>query len=91
VPDDIVSPTPRSKIRAVISFGASRRQNDTFVRFGNSSFASIGGPYACRSSCSSSPGSTSMAHCGLPIDTCWNRNSRPALVSVPVPSSGPLG
>ena len=63
VPDDIVSPAPRSKIRAVISRSPSRRQNDTFVRFGNSSLASIGGPNSARSRrSSSSPGCSSIAH-----------------------------
>ena len=45
VPDDIVSPTPRSKIRAVISSSESRRQNETLVRFGKRSVLdSMGAP-----------------------------------------------
>ena len=45
VPDESVSPTPRSKIRArTCVLGRRRRMNDTFVRFGNSSLCSIGGP-----------------------------------------------
>ncbi len=35
--------------------------------------------------------STTIAHCGLPIETCWNSHSRPPLSSVPRPSSGPGG
>src|SRR5919206_3471288 len=77
LPDDSVSPTPRSKIRARITAGSSSHQNETFVRLGNSSLRSICGPSAGRSSASSSPRSaTWMAHCGLPIETCWKR--RPA-------------
>ena len=44
MPEESVSPTPRSKIRAVISLFESRRQNDTFVRLGNNSLCSIPGP-----------------------------------------------
>ena len=48
------------------------------------------GPIAPRSrSSSSSP--TSIAHCGLPIETCWNAHSRPPALSVPAPSSPPEG
>ena len=34
-----------------------------------------------RGSSSSSP--TTIAHCGLPIETCWKAHSRPPLLSVP--------
>ena len=52
------------------------------MRFGNSSCASISGPIAARSrSSSSSP--TSIAHCGLPIETCWNAHSRPPAIERP--------
>ena len=40
---------------------------------------------------SSSPSSTRIAHCGLPMLTCWNSNSRPSAVTVPRPSSPPDG
>ena len=74
-------------MRAVISSSESRRQNDTFVRFGKSSvFDSIGAPYRDRSR--SQVVATSIAHCGLPIETCWYANSRSALVSG-VPSESP--
>ena len=60
------------------------------MRFGNWSLRSISGPIASRSSSSiSSP--TSIAHCGLPIETCWKSHSRPPERTVPVPSSGPSG
>ena len=49
-------------------------QNDVFVRLGNSGVVSIAGPIAGRSSASSSLAvSTRIAHCGLPIETCWKR------------------
>ena len=44
VPEDIVSPTPRSKMRARMESSPVRRQNDTLVRRGNSSWLSISGP-----------------------------------------------
>ena len=47
------------------------------MRFGNSSWRSISGPIAARSS-SSTSSPTSIAHCGLPIETCWKSHSRPA-------------
>ncbi len=90
VPEDIVSPTPRSKIRARMASPDSRRQNDTLVRLGNSSWCSIGGPSVLRSS-SSRPSGTSIAHWGLPIDTCWKASSRPPDSSLPVPSCSPDG
>ena len=60
------------------------------MRLGNSSCASISGPIAARSRASSSS-PTSIAHCGLPIETCWNSHSRPAAASVPRPSGFPDG
>ena len=60
------------------------------MRFGNSSWPSISGPIAARSS-SSRPSSTTIAHCGLPIETCWKSQSRPPAVSVPLPSAPPEG
>ena len=66
-----VSPTPRSKIRARIASGAISFQNETLVRLGKIGAFSISGPSVCRSSASGS--STRIAHCGLPIATCWKR------------------
>ncbi len=64
--------------------------NETFVRFGNSGLCSISGPIRPTSSSSiSSP--TSIAHWGLPIETCWKRHSRPAALRVPAPSGPPEG
>ncbi len=60
------------------------------MRLGNSSCASIPGPISSRSRSSSSP-PTTIAHCGLPIETCWKLHLRPAASSVPLPSSGPEG
>ena len=40
---------------------------------------------------SSSTLATSIAHCGLPIETCWNVHSRPPATSVPRPSASPSG
>ena len=92
MPDDSVSPTPRSKIRARITAGSSSHQNETFVRLGNSSLRSISGPMAASSSASSSSRSWILiAHWGLPIRTCWKRHSRPPASSVPVPSGLPSG
>ena len=44
VPEDCVSPTPRSKIRARIVLGPVAVQNETFVRFGKRGSCSTGGP-----------------------------------------------
>ena len=44
VPDESVSPTPRSKIRARIAPGSSSHHHETFVRRGNSSWCSIARP-----------------------------------------------
>ena len=89
VPEESVSPTPRSKIRAR-TVEPSTRVNETLVRLGKGSPASIAGPIAGRSrSSTSSP--TSITHCGLPTFTCWKRHSRPADSIVPVPSPGPDG
>ena len=71
VPEDIVSPTPRSKIRARMTPGSSSANQQTFVRLGNSSWSMIAAPIAGRSSASSSAASaTWIAHCGLPTWTC---------------------
>ena len=68
--------------------GAGGHQNETFVRFGNCGSCSIAGPIAGRSSAaSSSRSATRIAHCGLPMWTCWKR--RPA--TSPVPSGPPDG
>ena len=89
-----ISRTLLDRARAVtrreqlIASGASGHQKETFVRLGKRGSRSIGGPSAARSSAASSPSpSTRIAHCGLPIETCWN--SRPAIV--PVPSAAPPG
>ena len=65
VPDESVSPTPRSKIRAR-TLEPSTRVNETFVRSGNRSvFDSMPGPMAPRSrSSTSSP--ADITHCGFP-------------------------
>jgi hypothetical protein len=85
-------PAPRSKIRARMLPSASGAKKLTFVRRGKSGLCSICGPTAERSRASTSAGSASaMAHCGLPIETCWNRHVRPPEVSSPVPSGGPPG
>ncbi len=89
VPEESVSPTPRSKIRARTRLPSTRKK-ETLVRFGKSSWASIGGPISARSS-DSSPSPTSIAHCGLPIETCWKAHSRPPALSVPTPSGPPDG
>ena len=91
VPEDIVSPTPRSKMRArIVSTRTRARQNDTLVRLGNSSWRSIGGPSSARSS-SSRPSGTSIAHWGLPTDTCWKRARARPHSGCPSPSASPDG
>ena len=90
VPEASVSPTPRSKMRAR-TWSPSKATKLTLVRLGKSSEASIPGPYRSRSRSSSSAASTTIAHCGLPIETCWNSHSRPPARSVPRPSGGPEG
>ena len=81
VPEESVSPTPRSKIRARTRLPSIARK-ETLVRLGNSSWPSISGPIAPRSS-SSSSSPTTIAHCGLPIETCWNSHSRPPALERP--------
>ncbi len=54
VPDDSVSPAPRSKMRARIVVASSSVQNDVLVRLRNCGERSISGPSFCRSSSSSS-------------------------------------
>ncbi len=89
MPDERVSPTPRSKIRARTR-SPSARQKLTLVRLGKIGADSIAGPTAGRSS-SSRPSVTSIAHWGLPIETCWNSISRPPTSITPRPSSMPPG
>ena len=89
MPEDSVSPTPRSKIRA-LTVEPWRRVNETLVRFGNSRLRSISGPILARSSCSTAP-PTSITHCGLPIETWRKSHSRPPASSVPRPSRAPEG
>ncbi len=54
------------------------------------SILTAAGPIAGRSS-SSRPSVTSIAHWGLPIETCWKDHSRPAAISTPRPSGLPEG
>ena len=89
MPEDSVSPTPRSKIRA-LTVEPSILMNETLVRFGNSSLCSISGPIEPRSS-SSTSSPASITHWGLPIETCWKRHRRPPAVSAPAPSEPPEG
>ena len=89
VPEESVSPTPRSKIRARTRL-PSKRRKETLVRLGKAWWPSISGPIAARSRPSSSS-PTTIAHCGLPIETCWNSHSRPAALRVPRPSGSPWG
>ena len=89
VPEESVSPTPRSNIRARTRLPLIA-MNETLVRLGNSRWDSISAPTAPMSICSSSA-PTTIAHWGLPIETCWNSHSRPAAVSVPRPSAPPEG
>ena len=88
VPDDSVSPTPRSKIRARMASGATSVHQETFVRLGNSGWCSIPGPIAGRSSAASASVSvTRIAVWGLPISTCWYAQRRPPASSSPSPRS----
>ncbi len=89
VPDARVSPTPRSKIRARTR-EPSACQKLTLVRFGKIGACSIAGPIAGRSR-SSRPESISIAHWGLPIETCWNSRSLPPTAIRPTPSVPPSG
>ena len=61
VPDDAVSPAPRSQTRASIVPSPTRRATWTFVRCGNRSCVSSSGPIRSRSS-----GSPSTTACGIP-------------------------
>ena len=89
MPDDRVSPTPRSKIRARIASSPVSHQKETLVRFGNRGSCSISGPIAGRSSrSSSSTVATRIAHCGLPT-SIW-RNAQPATAPVPTTRAVPM-
>src|SRR5208337_4432124 len=66
VPDDIVSPTPRSQKRTSISFSFMILTNSTFIPCLKSSWIEICCAIACQ------PGSnseTNTTKCGLPIET----------------------
>ena len=87
-----VAPTPRSKMRARMNPGSTSVHQLTFVRLGKSGECSISGPWSSSAiALSSSTLATSIAHCGLPTETCWNVHSRPPATSVPRPSASPVG
>ena len=75
VPDEAVSPAPRSQTRAVTSPGPSIRATWTFVRSGNLGCVSSSGPIRPISS-----GSPTTTACGLPTSTGTKR--------IPAASSG---
>ena len=75
VPDEAVSPTPRSQTRASITSSATARATWTFVRRGKRSCTSSIGP-----TCGSTDGSPSTTACGFPTST--------ATRAMPATSSG---
>ena len=87
------SPPPRARrcargSRRRLALGA---RTETFVRLGKSSWCSIGGPSALQVERLELVGSaTSIAHCGLPIETCWKREARAGAI-IAAPSAGPPG
>src|SRR2546422_3369444 len=66
VPEDAVSPTPRSQKRTSISRREITFTNSTFVRRGNSSFLSISRPSPCQSTAAKSQ--TNNVQWGLPME-----------------------
>ena len=72
------SPPPRAR-RCARGSGRrpSRRQNDTFVRFGNSSLRSIAGPVALAGRAPRARRRPRSTHCGLPTCTNWKRELAP--------------
>ena len=66
-----VSPTPRSKIRARIASGATRSRTTRWCGSGRS--ARSRSPARALAGRCASGSSTRIAHCGLPIATCWKR------------------
>src|SRR5207245_57282 len=82
VPEDAVSPTPRSQKRTAISRREITFTNSTFVRRGNSSFLSISRPSLCQSTAAKSP--TNNVQWGLPMEVTetgrtplWVRRGNP--------------
>ena len=70
--------------------GSISLQKLTLVRLGKMAAFSITLPGALISSSRrSSIAAISIAHCGLPIVTCWKCQMRPSASTVPIPSGGP--
>ena len=85
VPDDAVSPAPRSHTRASISRRRAAAPTWTFVRLGKRACVSSSGPIRGRSS-----GSPSTTACGLPTSTAVRRMPSTSSGSAdPRPRPGP--
>ena len=93
VPADSVSPTPRSKIRARMRVGRDLApERLTLVRLGKIAACSIGGPDRCEVERVELVAlATRIAHCGLPIVTCWKRHVAPVGLELAVPVRRPAG
>src|SRR5271157_2419009 len=86
VPDDIVSPTPRSQKRTSISWSLRSVTNSTLVPCGKSGWVATCPAQDCQSGANSG---TNMTKCGLPIDTETPRTVLSARVtSISLPTSG---
>src|SRR5487761_461487 len=85
VPEEAVSPTPRSQYLTSISRREITRTNSTFVRFGKSGWFSISLPIAGQSI--RLKFLTKTEQCGLPIEVTVTRNI-PSLVAKGKPTTG---
>ena len=72
VPDDSVSPTPRSKIRARTSCSAVDPDERHVRAVGKQLAAARSRARARRGRAARARRPTSITHCGLPMLTCWN-------------------
>ena len=88
VPEESVSPTPRSKIRARTRLAVDREEGDVGA-VGEQLVAFDLRPDRAEVEVVELLAATTIAHCGLPIETCWNSHSRPPALSVPAPVLGP--
>ena len=89
VPDESVSPAPRSQTPTVMSCSPSTRTSWTFVRSGKRSWFSTSGP---RRSSSARSGWRRMTACGLPTETGVSSTCSPptSIVSGSPTSTAPI-
>ncbi len=81
VPEEVVGPTPRSKMRISISRSLTMRTNSTLVWCGKSGCTQISAPMVCQGlpPTAKSGLSTTMTKCGLPVETSTPTISEPSV------------